>query len=286
MIIYDLTHKNSSKTRKMMKMDQQQHFFDFAAQAGITKHLGGLEATDKLIELCKIVEGSNILDVGCGVGQTPCYIASRIGAKVTGIDINSKMIQRSKERAKHEGVEDQTDFRVMDAQNLLFPDNTFDAVITESVTAFPSDKQMAVREYARVTKKGGYIGLNESTWLKTPQPMEIIEWVSQEVGAQVKPQTPEEWSTLLENAGLTIQKIEINKIQVQDEAKGIIRRYGYLSMIMSLFRALNMYLHNPDYRRFVKKVQNRGITPPNLEECLGYGLFVARKKPYQFLLKN
>ena len=258
-------------------MRQQQHFFDFAAQAGITKHLGGLKATDKLIELCKIQKTSNILDVGCGVGQTPCYIARKIGAKVTGIDINSKMIQRSKERANREGIKDRTDFMVMDAQNLIFPDNTFDAVITESITAFPSDKQKAAQEYARVTKQGGYVGLNESTWLKNPQPLEIIEWVSQEVGAQVKPQTKEEWIFLLENAGLEMQKIEIRKIQIQDEAKGIIRRYGYLGMVMSLFRALKMYIINPDYRQFVKKVQDRGITPANLEEYFGYGLYIAKK---------
>ena len=74
-----------------------------------------------------------------------------------------------------------------------------------------------------------------------------------------------------------MQKIEIRKIQIQDEAKGIIRRYGYLGMVMSLFRALKMYIINPDYRQFVKKVQDRGITPANLEEYFGYGLYIAKK---------
>jgi len=132
-------------------------FFDFAAQAGLTKHFGELEATEELIQHCQITENTHILDVGCGVGQTPVYIAKTVGARVTGIDINPGMIKRSKERAQKQGVTSLTEFREADAQDLPFPDNTFDAVITESVTAFPEDKQRAVNEYARVTKPGGMV---------------------------------------------------------------------------------------------------------------------------------
>jgi ubiquinone/menaquinone biosynthesis C-methylase UbiE len=75
------------------------------------------------------------------------------------------MIDRSNEAAKREGVEDSVEFQVADAQDLPFENDLFDAVITESVTAFPEDKQLAVREYVRVIRPGGYVGLNESTWL-------------------------------------------------------------------------------------------------------------------------
>lgn len=49
-------------------MEKKQTFFDFAAQMGITKHIGGVEATEALIELCHIGKGKRVLDVGCGVG--------------------------------------------------------------------------------------------------------------------------------------------------------------------------------------------------------------------------
>ena len=58
-------------------METQQTFFDFAAKVGITKHIGSLEATQALIELCHIGGGKYVLDVGCGVGVTPCSIARR-----------------------------------------------------------------------------------------------------------------------------------------------------------------------------------------------------------------
>ena len=56
----------------------------------------------------------------------------------------------------------------------------------------PEDKQKAVNEYVRVTKPGGYVGLNESTWLKFPPPPELVAWASQDLGANVKPLTTSE----------------------------------------------------------------------------------------------
>lgn len=60
-----------------------------------------------------------------------------------------------------------TRFMVGDAENIPFPDNTFDAVLSESVTAF-TDKGKSLPEYFRVLKSGGYLGLNEITWLVQP----------------------------------------------------------------------------------------------------------------------
>jgi ubiquinone/menaquinone biosynthesis C-methylase UbiE len=264
-------------TQKSEHKESEQHFFDFAAEMGLTKHLGGLKATEEIIELCQIGEGSYVLDVGCGAGQTPCYIAKIYGCRVMGVDISERMIERSNERAESEGVADRVEFRVADAQDLPFEDDLFDAIITESVTAFPEDKQKAVKEYARVTKPGGYVGLNESTWLKVPPPPEMVAWVSQDLGAHVKPLTPEDWAGLLDGAGLTVQTVDVREIRVREEAKGLVSRYGYGGMFRSIYRGLAMYASNPAYRKFVKKVRKQGVIPDNLQEYFGYGLYVGKK---------
>ena len=259
-------------------METQQTFFDFAAKVGITKHIGSLEATQALIELCHIGEGKYVLDVGCGVGVTPCSIARRYGCRVVGIDILEAMIERSKERAKREGVMDRVEFRVADAQDLPFEDDLFDTVITESVTAFPEDKQKAVNEYVRVTKPGGYVGLSESTWLKVPPPPDLIAWASQDLGANVKPLTSSEWVGLLEGAGLGEIVAKTYAIDVRNEGKGMLRRYGWGGMLGILYRMLSLYATSPAYRKFVKEVRENEITPVNLDEYFGYGLYVGRKK--------
>ena len=258
-------------------MKNQQTFFDFAAEVGLTKHIGGVEATEKLIELCHIGEGKYVLDVGCGAGVTPCFIARRYGCRVVGVDILEAMVERSKERAKREGLMDRVEFRIADAQDLPFEDDLFDAVITESVTAFPDDKQKAVNEYVRVTKPGGYVGLNESTWLKSPPPPELVAWASQDLGANVNPLTSSEWVGLLETAGIRETVVKTCEVNVQDESKGILRRYGCGGLLGVFWRMLSLYVKNPAYRKFAKEVQKDGITPKNLDEYFGYGLYVGRK---------
>ena len=193
------------------------------------------------------------------------------------MDIKERMVERSRERAARENVADRVEFRVADAQDLPFEDALFDAVITESVTAFPEDKQKAVNEYVRVTKPGGYVGLNESVWLKVPPPPEVVAWAAQDIGANVQPLTSEAWAGLLEAAGLREITVRTYEISTQDEARGILRRYGWGGMLRVGWRMLLLYARSPAYRSFVKGVQQSGVVPQNLQEYFGYGLFVGQK---------
>jgi ubiquinone/menaquinone biosynthesis C-methylase UbiE len=150
-------------------------------------------------------------------------------------------------------------------------------VITESVTAFPEDKSRAIREYFRVLRYGGYLGLNETTWLKTPVPPEIKAWASQEVGAAVNPLAEDEWTALLRENGFTNLVVEIMGVDIQKEAKGILARYGIFGMIRILGRTYRLYRNNDNYRNFVKGVKQGGVTPKDLTEYFGYGIYVGRK---------
>ncbi len=89
-------------------MSNQPGFFDFASEVGLTKHIGGLKATEELIQRCQVGRGSYILDVGCGVGVTPCFIAKKYGSRVVGVDISEKMVARSGERARRESLAEST----------------------------------------------------------------------------------------------------------------------------------------------------------------------------------
>jgi arsenite methyltransferase len=258
-------------------MENQQTFFDFAAEVGLTKNFGSLEGTEELAGLCHIGEGVYVLDVGCGAGVTPCFLAQRYGCRVVGVDIRAKMVERSEERARREGVADRVEFRVADAQDLPFEDDLFDAVITESVTALPEDKQRAVNEYVRVTRPGGYVGLAESTWLKVPPPPELVAWVSQDVGGTAQPLSADEWRGLLKNAGLQDITVRTYPVDAKKEARLLLRRYGYGGMIGSALRMLVMYIRNPAYRKFLKSVREGGVLPDNLVEYFGYGMYVGRK---------
>ena len=258
-------------------MNHTESFFDFAAQVGLTKHLGGQAATRELIDRCQITADSYVLDVGCGVGTTASYLAKTVGCRAVGLDINPKMILRAGEMTLREDLTHLLEFRTGDAQDIPYKNGTFDAVITESATAFPEDKARAVREYARVTVSGGYVGLNEGTWLTIPIPPEVQAWASQDLGASVKPLLPEEWVALLENAGLKDIFSRVSPISVKEESRGILERYGWSGILRTFGRAIKLYFKNPAYRDFLKSIRQEGIKPEELEDYFGYGIYVGRK---------
>ena len=129
---------------------------------GITKHYGGYKASDTLYALCHLDSAKEVLEVGCGIGVGPVYIAKRYGCQVVAVDISEKMLNWARKRARREGVSELITFRQADILELPFEDGRFDAVIVESVLAFVENKKKAVQEVMRVTKPGGYMGINES----------------------------------------------------------------------------------------------------------------------------
>ena len=249
------------------------YVFQLQADVGVTKHMGGLKATKELIELCHINKDKYVLDIGCGVGKTPCYIAKNCGCRVVGVDISARMIAQSNERAKREGVADRVEFRVADAQSLPFEDVLFDVVIGESVIAFAEDKRRAVSEYVRVTKPGGYVGLNESIWLKEPSP-EMVEYISRTTGAKTEVLTSHTCEELLEGSGLRDLVVRTYKVTYLGEIINGIRRYGLRDSLMAWFRTLLLYFIRPAYRSFTKEAKSQ---PKALIQYLGYGIYVGRK---------
>jgi hypothetical protein len=73
---------------------------------------------------------------------------------------------------------------------------------------------------------------------------------------------------------ITIKTFTIN---TQEEARGILKQYGLGGMLGVMGRILLLYAKSPAYRKSVKEVRQCGLTPDNLEEYFGYGLFVGRK---------
>ncbi len=136
----------------------------------------------------------------------------------------------------------------------------------------------SISEYVRVTKPGGYVGLNESIWRKVPPPPELVAWAAQDEVADVKPLPAEDWTALLEGAGLRDIVVRTYEVDTKDEMKGILKRYGWGGMLGMWWRMLLLYARSPAYRSFVKRTRERGVLPENLEEYFGYGLFVGQKR--------
>lgn len=247
----------------------QNAYFTLLADMGITKHVGSLKATEEMLQLCHIDRNSYILDVGCGPGITPCYLAKTYGCRVAGVDIVPKMIERANELAQRKGVTTQCEFHVGDAQDLPFEDNIFDVVIVESVNDFLPDRPKAFHEYVRVTKPGGYVGVNESTWLeRTSGAVDFMTGIGADALVEV------EWIALLEEAGLQEIVAHAYPPNIREEAKGRLKRYGMSEMFRAFGRVIPAFF----------KAESRGViatamanAPKHIMKIMGYGVYVGRK---------
>jgi ubiquinone/menaquinone biosynthesis C-methylase UbiE len=234
-------------------------------------HLGGWEATTQLLELCHLDRDSFVLDVGCASGKTACYVASEYGCMVVGVDILDKMIDRANERAQREGVQDMVSFRQADAQELPFEDNLCDVVIGEFITGLLDDRQKGVSEYIRVAKAGGIVGLNEATWLKTPVPEDIVQYLATTFGFQgdLLNLTPEYWKGLLADAGLR------DMVAMTDQAEALSSRTESVKETLRvLHKVVYMYVRKPAFRKLLGASVSM---PENLLDYFAYGIYVGTR---------
>lgn len=105
---------------------------------------------------CGVRDGMKILDVGCGTG----YFARLLGegaetVAVTGIDLEEPFIEYAKNKAARAGLD--MEFRVGNALELPFEDNSFDLVTSHTFLTSVPDPEKAMSEMMRVCRNGGTV---------------------------------------------------------------------------------------------------------------------------------
>ena len=96
----------------------------------------------------------DILDVGTGTGFFAILLAEK-GHRVEGIDLTPAMLEEARWLAKQRNLD--ITFREMDAQNLDYPNDSFDVVISRNLTWTLPDPESAYAEWFRVLKPGGVL---------------------------------------------------------------------------------------------------------------------------------
>jgi len=106
----------------------------------------------QLADFAGVYEGQRALDVGCGPGALTTELVRRLGpTAVAAVDPSAPFVEAA--LARHPGV----DVRRAPAEELPFPDASFDAAIAQLVVHFMSDPVAGLREMSRVTRPGGVV---------------------------------------------------------------------------------------------------------------------------------
>jgi ubiquinone/menaquinone biosynthesis C-methylase UbiE len=106
----------------------------------------------QLCDLAGIARGQRVLDVGCGPGALTAELVARLGTDaVSAIDPSEPFVAAA--RARNPGVSVQQAF----AEELPFPDGSFDAALAQLVVHFMSAPAAGLAEMRRVTRPDGVV---------------------------------------------------------------------------------------------------------------------------------
>lgn len=155
---------------------------------------------DLILDLVGSPVGLHVLDVGCGDGVLALKLAAR-GARATGVDVSSRMIEVAERRARQEGRNAR--FGVAEAENLPFASDSFDALLAVTVLCLIEDTGSALREMRRVLKPGGRLIVGElgrsSSWAAARR---VKGWLGASLWRSARFSSPSDLERLATGAGL------------------------------------------------------------------------------------
>ncbi len=143
--------------------------YDAATIARLDKHYSTPQIVEQRARFRAAVAarpGERGLDVGCGAGHLACELATEVApaGSIVAIDRSGNCVQASTAHVVAKGLGSIVEVRTGDAVLLEFPDESFDFVVATQVYCYVPDIARAIREAARVLRKGGRLVVLDSDW--------------------------------------------------------------------------------------------------------------------------
>jgi SAM-dependent methyltransferase len=104
----------------------------------------------------EVRSGEDVLDVACGTGNATLRAAAA-GARAVGLDLTPTLLDTARSLASEAGVS--VTWTEGDAENLPFPDESFDVALSVFGCMFAPRHDVVARELARVVRRGGRLGI-------------------------------------------------------------------------------------------------------------------------------
>ncbi len=177
----------------------------------------------RLVEIAAIEKQETVLDVATGTGACAIAISPLVGTngRVIGIDLAADMLEVAQQNITKASL-DNIQLQLGDAENLSFEDNSFDQVICASGIFFLPDMLAGLKEWLRVTKPGGAIAFSSfGETAFNPMREMYATRIQNNYGIVLPPSrgfqrlnTPQKCQDLMQQAGLSIENIEIRTEQL------------------------------------------------------------------------
>ncbi len=140
----------------------------------------------RLVEVSHVMPGASVLDVAAGRGAVLFAAADQVGpdGHAVGIDLAENMVRETMAEIQSAGRQN-AEMHQMSADQLEFPDASFDSVLCGFALWFFPQPHHTLQEFSRVLKPGGWVGL--TTWTED---CPFLVWIREELRASLPPQAP------------------------------------------------------------------------------------------------
>ena len=128
-----------------------------------------------------LTSGQRVLDIAIGTGNNFEFMPS--DCRITGIDFNTEMLGLSEQKVREKNLTN-VSLRKMDAHDLQFPDNSFDAVLSFYAMVCFEDPDKVVAEIGRVTAPGGTVVFNEPFVSDLPE-IALFQYLFRPIGREL-----------------------------------------------------------------------------------------------------
>ena len=118
-------------------------------------HIGGRQASDEFLGQLGLTTDQRVLDVGCGLGGSARFAATRYGCHITGIDLTEEYVATGQVMCDWVGLGDQVSLRQGSALAMPFEAHAFDGAYMLHVGMNIDDKHQLCAEVHRVLRPGG-----------------------------------------------------------------------------------------------------------------------------------
>ena len=192
--IYDIAYEDyTSELYHQIRRDT------YGNDLGLTSWVSPDESNQIPTQL-KIVEDSNVLELGCGSGGYAIYVAERTACRITGIDLNAQAIRNANRLARNRDMIPQVRFLRADlTKKLPYDPNTFDAIFANDVLPHIPNRPILLADIFRILKPGGRVLYSDALVIAGHITQREIE-IRSTIGLYVF-STPGQNETLLAAAG-------------------------------------------------------------------------------------
>ncbi|MCH7661296.1 MAG: methyltransferase domain-containing protein [Euryarchaeota archaeon] len=182
-------------------------------------------------DLADIQEGETVLDLGSGSGTDAFVAALQVGnGSVAGLDMTDEQLEKARNLGDEAGFEN-VSFEKGYIEELPFPDNSFDVVISNGVINLSAEKNRVFEEARRVLAPDGRLALSDiisETRLSEGIKTDADLWAACIGGAE----QIDDYTSVIETPGFEVTEIRENSAYefISEQAQGACGKYGVKSV--------------------------------------------------------